>query len=79
MYWNLINRKGQEFTGKYHYAPSKVYMSRGFYNSLEMEMGGAQWLALIKQNSVRGMAIVLDDSQQLFTIEGKQGDKIVVI
>ena len=78
MYWNAVNNASYCFMSKFKYPGATIYMSRNFYNELEREMIGAQWLALIKQNSVRGMNIIIDDSQKLFTIRGSRGDEIVV-
>lgn len=78
MYWNTVNNASYCFMSKFKYPGSTIYMSRNFYNELEREMIGAQWLALIKQNSVRGMNIIIDDSQKLFTIRGSRGDEIVI-
>ena len=78
MYWNAVNNASYCFMSKFKYPAATIYMSRNFYNELEREMIGAQWLALIKQNSVRGMNIIIDDSQKLFTIRGSRGDEIVV-
>jgi hypothetical protein len=55
----------------YHYAPSEIRMSPNFYNNLFEEMCGAQWWFLLKNNSIRGMNIVIDDQEVLFTIVGK--------
>ena len=41
-------------------------------------MYGDQWWFFIKENSVRGMKIVIDDSQELFSIRGR-GDDVIVI
>ena len=41
-------------------------------------MYGDQWWFLIKENSVRGMKIVIDDGQELFSIRGR-GDDVIVI
>lgn len=79
MYWTLVNDMCYKFVIKFHYACSTIHMSREFYNSLEMEMVGNQWLSLVKQNSVRGCHIIIDDTQKLFTLKGKEGDELVVM
>lgn len=78
MFWNAVNNAAFCFMSKFKYPAATIYMSRNFYNELEREMIGSQWLALIKQNSVRGMNIIIDDSQKLFTIRGSRGDEIVI-
>jgi hypothetical protein len=55
----------------YHYTPTEIRMSPNFYNNLFEEMCGAQWWFLLKNNSIRGMDIVIDDQEVLFTIVGK--------
>ena len=78
VYWNAVNNAAFCFMSKFKYPGGMIYMSRQFYNSLENEMIGDQWWFLIKENSVRGMKIVIDDSQELFTIRGSGDDEIVV-
>ena len=78
MYWNAVNNASYCFTIKFKYSAAIIYMNSNFYNALEREMVGYQWWFLIKQNRVRGMKIVIDDSQELFTIRGSRGDEIVV-
>ena len=78
MYWNLVDDMCYKFTIKFHYACSTILMSREFYNSLEWEMVGNQWLSLVKQNSVRGCHIVIDDTQIMFTLKGREGEELVV-
>ena len=78
MYWNAVNNAAFCFMSKFKYPAGMIYMSRKFYNSLENEMYGDQWWFLIKENSVRGMKIVIDDSQELFSIRG-HGDDVIVI
>ena len=56
----------------YHHAATEIHMSPGFYNNLLEEMCGAQWLFLLKNNSVRGLKIVIDDREALFSIVGKE-------
>ena len=56
----------------YHYVPTEIHMSPDFYNNLLEEMCGAQWWFLLKNNSIRGMKIVIDDREALFTIVGKE-------
>ena len=70
MYWNMVNRDGQKFVEKFGFAPSKIYMNFNFYCKLEQEMVGDQWWFLVKENSVRGMKIVIDDSISSFVIVG---------
>jgi hypothetical protein len=51
-------------------------MSRWYYNNLEREMCGKQWLVLIKENSVLGNKIVIDDNlkeKELFILCDSQG------
>jgi hypothetical protein len=78
VYWNAVNNAAFCFMSKFKYPGGMIYMSRQFYNLLENEMIGDQWWFLIKENSVRGMKIVIDDSQELFTIRGSGDDEIVV-
>ena len=78
MYWNAVNNAAFCFMSKFKYPGGMIYMSRQFYNSLENEMYGDQWWFLIKENSVRGMKIVIDDNQELFSIRGR-GDDVIVI
>lgn len=78
MYWNAVNNAAFCFMSKFKYPGGIICMSRQFYNNLENEMYGDQWWFLIKENSVRCMKIVIDDSQELFAIKGKDGDEIVV-
>ena len=70
MYWNKINDMSYKYIKLYHHAPTHIYMPRWFYNNLEYEMVGKQWLAMIKQNSIRGMHIVIDDNEPFFKIIG---------
>ena len=78
MYWHLVDDMCYKFTIKFHHACSTIHMSREFYNCLEMEMVGNQWLSLVKQNSVRGCHIVIDDTQIMFTLKGREGEELVV-
>ena len=71
MYWNCVNNMCYKFMALYHYTPTEIRMSHNFYNNLFEEMCGAQWWFLLKNNSVRGMNIVIDDQEVLFTIVGK--------
>lgn len=70
MYWNMVNKASHEFSEKFGFAPSKIYMNFNFYCELEREMVGDQWWFLIKENSVRGMKIVIDDGISSFVIAG---------
>lgn len=74
----MVNNACYAFTNKYHYASGRIKMSSYFYYKLRNEMVGNQLLALLKQNSVRGCVIDIDDSQTGFTIVGRQDDKLVV-
>lgn len=78
MYWNAVNNATYCFMSKFKYPGGTIHMSRQFYNNLENEMYGDQWWFLIKENSVRGMKIVIDDNQELFAIKGKDGDELIV-
>lgn len=78
MYWNAVNNATYCFMSKFKYPGGTIHMSRQFYNALEYEMFGDQWWFLVKENSVRGMKIIIDDSQELFAIRGHDGDEIVV-
>lgn len=78
MFWNAVNNACYCFMSKFGYPGGTIYMSRRFYDNLEREMVGAQWLALVKQNSVRGMKIIIDDNQELFTIKGRNEDSLVI-
>ena len=70
MYWNCVNNMGYKFTAKFHIAPSEIHMSPYFYESLFEELQGGQWWHLFKNNSVRGMKIVIDEQESLFTLHG---------
>ena len=72
MFWNCVNNMCYKFMALYHYTPTEIHMSSGFYNNLLEEMCGAQWWFLLKNNSIRGMKIVIDDREALFTIVGKE-------
>ena len=55
-------------------------MSKEFYESLFNEVYGAQHLALIKNNSIRGLYIIIEhniDNNIWFYIEGNGEDTIV--
>ena len=78
MYWNAVNNFLYRFMAKYEHAPSHIKMSREFYENLEREMIGAQWLFLVKCNKIRGLDIIQDDSQIMFSIVGKEGDELMV-
>lgn len=71
MYWNCVNNMCYKFMALYHYTPTEIHMSSNFYNNLFEEMCGAQWWFLLKNNSIRGMNIIIDDQEVLFTIVGK--------
>lgn len=80
MFWNMINDGCYKFTSKFHYAPDKIRMSKEYYEGLFNEMYGVQHLALIKNNTVRGLHIDIDhniDNNIWFYIEGKEEDNIV--
>ena len=72
MFWNCVNNMCYKFMAMYHYTATEIHMSPDFYNNLFAEMCGAQWLFLLKNNSVRGLKIVIDDREALFTIVGKE-------
>lgn len=72
MYWNCVNNMCYKFMAMYHYTATEIHMSPDFYNNLFEEMCGAQWWFLLKNNSVRGLKIVIDDRETLFTIVGKE-------
>ena len=62
---------------RFNYASSTIIMSRWYYNNLEREMCGKQWLVLIKENSVLGNKIVIDDNlnkKELFILCDSQGE-----
>ena len=71
MFWNCVNNMCYKFMALYHYTASEIHMSPNFYNNLFEEMCGAQWWFLLKNNSIRGMNIIIDDQEVLFTIVGK--------
>ena len=71
MYWNCVNNMCYKFMAMFHYTATEIHMSPNFYNNLFEEMCGAQWWFLLKGNSIRGMNIVIDDQEVLFTIVGK--------
>lgn len=62
MFWNTIRRACFEYMQRFNHASSIIKMSRWYYNNLEREMCGKQWLVLIKVNSVLGNKIVIDDN-----------------
>ena len=71
MYWNCVNNMCYKFMAMFHYTATEIHMSPNFYNNLFEEMCGAQRWFLLKGNSIRGMNIVIDDQEVLFTIVGK--------
>ena len=71
MYWNCVNNMCYKFMAMFHYTATEIHMSPNFYNNLFEEMCGAQWWFLLKGNTIRGMNIVIDDQEVLFTIVGK--------
>lgn len=71
MYWNCVNNMCYKFMAMFHYTATEIHMSPNFYNNLFEEMCGAQWWFLLKDNTIRGMNIVIDDQEVLFTIVGK--------
>lgn len=76
MFWNIIRRACFEYMKHFSYASSIIKMSRWYYNNLEREMCGKQWLVLIKENSVLGNKIVIDDNlkeKELFILCDSQG------
>ena len=75
MYWNMVNRDGQKFVEGFGQAPSKIYMTTDFYRKLEHEMYGIQLWFLIKEQSIRGMKIVIDDSVKSYVIVGTKINK----
>lgn len=80
MYWNLVNDMCYKFTIKFRYAPTRIIMSKEFYESLFNEVYGVQRLALIKNNSIRGLYIIIEyniDNNIWFYIEGNGEDTIV--
>ena len=77
MFWNAIRRACFEYMQRFNYASSTIIMSRWYYNNLEREMCGKQWLVLIKENSVLGNKIVIDDNlkeKELFILCDSQGE-----
>ena len=71
MYWNCVDNMCYKFMAMFHYTATEIHMSPNFYNNLFEEMCGAQWWFLLKDNTIRGMNIVIDDKEVLFTIVGK--------
>ena len=78
MYWNCVNNACYRFTQTFGYAGSTIKMSSKFYKELEHEMYAVQWWFLVKNNSVRGCKIVIDDSQELITLVGRDGDELQI-
>lgn len=78
MYWNCVNNSCYRFAQEFGYAGSVIKMSSHFYKKLEEEMWGVQWWFLVKNNSVRGCKIVIDDSVELIVLVGRHGDELVV-
>lgn len=70
MYWNCVNNMAYRFTAKFGIAASVITMSPYYYEQLFAEMHGAQWWFLMKENKIRGMEIVIDNEERLFTIHG---------
>lgn len=62
MYYNTIRRSCFKYMSFYGFSSSVIIMSSSFYDQLEKEMIGKQWLALIKQNSVLGNKIIIDNN-----------------
>lgn len=80
MYWNLVDNMCYKFTIKFHYAPTRIIMSKEFYEGLFNEIYGVQHLALVKNNSIRGLYIIIEyniDNNIWFYIEGNGEDTIV--
>ncbi len=76
MFWNTIRRACFKYMRRFNYASSIIKMSRWYYDNLEREMCGKQWLVLIKENRVLGNKIVIDDSlkeKELFILCDSQG------
>ena len=71
MYWNCVNNMCYKFMAMFHYTATEIHMLPNFYNNLFEEMCGARWWFLLKGNTIRGMNIVIDDQEVLFTIVGK--------
>lgn len=78
MYWNKINAIGSKFTVLYGHCASNIVMPRWYYDNLELEMFGAQWLHLIKNGSVRGLKIIIDDHEEFFSICDNLGNVLVI-
>lgn len=70
MFWICVDNMGHKFSAMYHVAPSEIHMSQYYYEQLFAEMCGNQWWFLMKENEVRGMKIVIDNEERLFTLYG---------
>lgn len=80
MYWNMVNNGCYEYCRIFHHAPNIIIMCRQFYEEVEKEMYGVQYLHLIKRNSIRGLKIYIDNNMNkdtLFIIKGKEGCEYV--
>lgn len=76
MFWNTIRRACFKYMRRFNYASSTIKMSRWYYDNLEREMCGKQWLVLIKENTVLGNKIVIDDNlkeEELFILCDSRG------
>ena len=54
MFYNRILKASQEFINDNHYCATKIFMNPNYYNNLEKEMFGGQWMFLIKCSKVLG-------------------------
>lgn len=70
MFWNCVNNVAYKFIAKYNVAPSVIVMSQYYYEQLFGEMCGAQWWHLMKMYEVRGMKIIINNEERLFTLHG---------
>ena len=70
MFWICVDNMCHRFTAKFGVAPSIITMSQYYYEQLFREMCGNQWWFLMKTNEVRGLKIVIDNKERLFTLHG---------
>lgn len=69
MFYNKLKKAIEEFVVKHKYCPTTVNMSPTYYDNLEKEMVGAQWLFLIKCSKVMGLKIIVDYDIKDFKLE----------
>ena len=69
MFYNRILKASHEFINGNHYCATKIFMNPNYYNNLEKEMFGGQWMFLIKCSKVLGLKIIINYEVQDFKLE----------